>query len=296
MDVYINFPCNDNIKEMAKKILSNYNIHWFPDYYDADVQIIKNQYVIGKNTKLIQTISAGVDGIDINGIPQEIVVCSNAGAYSISVGEHVYALLLSYAKNIIKNNEKMKDQKFEQNPSLLLYGKTIGILGYGGIGKRVAKLATCFGMNAIAYSRSGNDKNISMLYHTPEPVITKSDILVIALPLTDKTRGMINKDFLSLLKKDIIIINVARADIAVKKDILNYLNMHKNSYYLSDVWWDEPNITDTKLDNVILTPHVAGGMSGEIMDIAYQLAFQNVKKYVEGNENNIVKRDDYKKM
>jgi glycerate dehydrogenase len=294
MDIYINFPSDDNIKSIANSILSNYNIHWFPDYYDAEIQVIKNQYIIGKNTKMIQTISAGVDSIDIKNIPQNVVVCSNAGAYSISVGEHVYALLLSCTKNIIKNNEKMHDQIFEQNPSMLLYDKTMGILGYGGIGKRVAKLATCFGMNPIAYSRSSSDENISMLYSEVEPVITKSDVLVIALPLTDKTRGLINKTILSLLKKDVIIINVARADIVVKNDILNYLKNHKNSYYLSDVWWEEPNITDTNLDNIILTPHIAGGMSGEIMDIAYKLAFTNVREYIAGNEKNIVRRDDYK--
>ena len=112
MDIYINFPSDDNIKSIANSILSNYNIHWFPDYYDAEIQVIKNQYIIGKNTKMIQTISAGVDSIDIKNIPQNVVVCSNAGAYSISVGEHVYALLLSCTKNIIKNNEKMHDQTF----------------------------------------------------------------------------------------------------------------------------------------------------------------------------------------
>ena len=294
MDVYVNFPCDDKIKSIAKRVLSGYEICWYPRYCDAEVQIIKDKYIIGKNTKMIQTVSAGVDHLDIAAIPDQLKLCSNSGAYSISVAEHAFALILSHVKNIIENNANMKSGIFRQSPTVLLYGKTIGILGYGGIGRRVASIAKAYGMKVIAYSRSGTDESVDETINTVSELFGKSDIILLSIPLTDKTRGMVNIDLLSRLNKGVMIVNVARPDIVVKEDMIRFLRSNPSIWYLSDVWWDEPEVRDTNLDNVILSPHIAGGMSGQIMDIAYELAFKNVKEYFRGNVRNIVKKDDYK--
>ena len=293
MDVYVNFPCDDKIKSIAERVLSGCEIGWYPRYCDAEVQIIKDKYIIGKNTKMIQTVSAGVDHLDIAAIPDHVKLCSNSGAYSISVAEHAFALILSHVKNIIENNVNMKRGIFRQSPTVLLYGKTIGILGYGGIGRRVASIAKAYGMKVITYSRSGTDESVDETITTVSELFQKSEIILLSIPLTNKTRGMVNIDLFSRLKKGAMIVNVARPDIVVKEDMIRFLRSNPSIWYLSDVWWDEPEVRDTNLDNVILSPHIAGGMSGEIMEIAYELAFKNVKEYFRGNERNIVKKDDY---
>ncbi|MCW6168946.1 MAG: 2-hydroxyacid dehydrogenase [Thermoplasmatales archaeon] len=294
MDVYVNFPIEDKVKSIAERVLFGCDIYWYPEYYDTEVQIIKNKYIVGKNTKMIQTVSAGVDHLDIARIPDSVILCSNAGAYSISVAEHTFALILSHAKNIIENNYDMKRGVFKQSSTTLLYGKTLGILGYGGIGRRVASIAKAYDMKVIAYSRSGIDENVDETTSTASELFEKSDIVVLSIPLTDKTRGMVNIGLLSGLKKGTMIVNVARPDVVVKQDMIRFLRSNPSIWYMSDVWWNEPDLKDTNLDNVILSPHVAGGMSGEIMDIAYEFAFRNVMEYFRGNAKNVVKKDDYK--
>jgi len=294
MDVYINFPADTHVREIAESILQDFDLHWFPDYFDAEVQIIKDRYMLGNRTKMIQTISAGVDHIDVAGIPNKIILCSNAGAYSISVAEHTFALILAHAKNIIENDSLMKSGTFKQSPTTLLYGKTLGIVGYGGIGRRVAEIAKAFGMKIVAYTRSGADDNVDRLTDDVAELFASSDMIVLSIPLTDKTRGMINYKILQKTKKNAFIVNVARADIVLKSDMLRFLKENPDRWYLSDVWWDEPNIKDADLQNLILSPHVAGGMSGEIMDLAFRLAFENVKNFFDGHPKNVVKKEEYK--
>ncbi|WP_367181987.1 2-hydroxyacid dehydrogenase [Thermoplasma sp.] len=294
MDVYINFPADTHVREIAESILQDFDLHWFPDYFDAEVQIIKDRYMLGNRTKMIQTISAGVDHIDVAGIPNKIILCSNAGAYSISVAEHTFALILAHAKNIIENDSLMKSGTFKQSPTTLLYGKTLGIVGYGGIGRRVAEIAKAFGMKIVAYTRSGADDNVDRLTDDVAELFASSDMIVLSIPLTDKTRGMINYKILQKTKKNAFIVNVARADIVLKSDMLRFLKETPDRWYLSDVWWDEPNIKDADLQNLILSPHVAGGMSGEIMDLAFRLAFENVKNFFDGHPKNVVKKEEYK--
>ncbi|WP_241761800.1 2-hydroxyacid dehydrogenase [Thermoplasma acidophilum] len=294
MDVYVNFPADGHVREIAKTVLDGFDLHWYPDYYDAEAQVIKDRYVLGKRTKMIQAISAGVDHIDVNGIPENVVLCSNAGAYSISVAEHAFALLLAHAKNILENNELMKAGIFRQSPTTLLYGKALGILGYGGIGRRVAHLAKAFGMRVIAYTRSSVDQNVDVISESPADLFRQSDFVLIAIPLTDKTRGMVNSRLLANARKNLTIVNVARADVVSKPDMIGFLKERSDVWYLSDVWWNEPEITETNLRNAILSPHVAGGMSGEIMDIAIQLAFENVRNFFEGHPRNVVRKEEYR--
>ena len=164
MKVRVTFPVIDNYKKIGENIIGK-NIIWYPDEDEAEILLVNNDNFPRKNTiKMIQTITAGVDHIDLSTIPKETLVCSNAGAYSISVAEHTFALLLSAAKDIIKRDEEMKKGIFNSLPTRLLYGKTIGIIGYGGIGKRVAKIAKAFDMKVIAIGRNTPDSNVDEYY------------------------------------------------------------------------------------------------------------------------------------
>ncbi|MEM0098370.1 MAG: 2-hydroxyacid dehydrogenase [Thermoplasmata archaeon] len=299
MKVRVTFPVIDNYKKIGENIIGK-NIIWYPDEDEAEILLVNNDNFPRKNTiKMIQTITAGVDHIDLSTIPKETLVCSNAGAYSISVAEHTFALLLSAAKDIIKRDEEMKKGIFNSSPTRLLYGKTIGIIGYGGIGKRVAKIAKAFDMKVIAIGRNTPDSNVDEYYSLEniEKLVKASDFVLLSIPLTKFTENLINKKILEIMKKNAILINVARPEIVNKEDLFQILNERNDIMYLSDVWWNEPNVKDTNLKNTILTPHIAGGKSGEVMEIAFTQAFKNIKDFIDGKvPMNIVNREEYKKI
>ncbi len=261
--------------------------------------VLNEPFPYDENVKMIQTISAGVDHLNLERIKKETIVCSNAGAYAISVAEHAFSLILCAMKKIIERNAEMKAGIFNPQPTRLLYKKTIGIVGYGGIGRRVAKIAKALDMHVIAITRDKGDENSDEIYELKDlgNFVEKSDIVLISIPLTKYTENIFNYEILKRIKKDGIIVNVARAEIVVKEDLLRILNERKDIMYLSDVWWDEPDVKDTNIENAILTPHIAGGKSGEIMEIAFREAFLNIKRFIDGEKpKNIVKREEYKKI
>ncbi|MGC8673490.1 MAG: NAD(P)-dependent oxidoreductase, partial [Thermoplasmata archaeon] len=182
--------------------------------------------------------SAGVDHIDFERINKNTIVCSNAGAYSISVAEHVFALLLSATKNIIEKDEEMKKGIFNSEPTTLLYAKTLGIIGYGGIGKRVARIAKSFEMKIIAIGRGNKDEYVEEFTDLKnlKDFVKKSDFILISIPLTRETKDIINYDVLINIKHKGILVNVARPEIVKKDDLLKFLEQRKDVMYLSDVW------------------------------------------------------------
>ncbi len=289
----------EKYKRIGEEIIGK-NIIWYPEKGTAEILLVLNEpFPYDENVKMIQTISAGVDHLNLERIKKETIVCSNAGAYAISVAEHSFSLILCAMKKIIERNAEMKAGIFNPQPTRLLYKKTIGIVGYGGIGRRVARIAKALDMNVIAITRDKGDENSDEIYELKDlgNVVEKSDIVLISIPLTKYTENIFNYEILKRIKRDGIIVNVARAEIVVKEDLLRILNERKDIMYLSDVWWDEPDVKDTNIENAILTPHIAGGKSGEIMEIAFREAFLNIKRFIDGEKpKNIVKREEYKKI
>ncbi len=299
MKVRVTFPVDERYRKIGESILGN-DIIWFPDQGKAEIFLVNDDnFPREKGLKMVQTITAGVDHIDLSTIPKETLVCSNAGAYAISVAEHTFALILAAMKDIINKDAEMKNGIFNSSPTRLLFGKTIGIIGYGGIGKRVARIAKAFEMKIIAIGRNNPDENVDEFYSLEklENVVETSDIVVISIPLTKYTEGMFDRRIISKAKKNAIIVNVARAEIVKKEDLFQILKERDDIMYLSDVWWDEPDVKNTNFRNTILSPHVAGGKSGEIMEIAFRQAFTNIKNFINGKEpSNVVRRDEYRKV
>ncbi len=148
-------------------------------------------------------------------------------------------------------------------------------------------------MRVISFGRGDGDENTDEHYHELSPLLEKSDIIVLSIPLTDKTRNIINYRTLTAMKRAKMLVNVARYGLVNKDDMIRFLNEKPDFSYLSDVWWNEPDISNTEIKNTILSPHVAGGMSGEIMDLAFRSAFENIKNFIAGNPANVVKRSEY---
>ena len=253
---------------------------------DAEVVLIKGSLNHGKNTRIIQCLFAGTDFLDLSKVPPGITVLNNAGGYNEPVAETVFALILSHLKNICSHNADMHNAVFKKRKVDILYRKKIGIIGFGGIGKQVSKIALAFGMDVFAFTRR----------RTIEPGITtipnlmdlamNVDIAVICVPLTGETRGMINEAFLSKFGGNIIV-NIARADIVDQDSMLRFLSENPSKSYLSDVWWNEPEIKVKPPANCMVTPHI-GGMGDAFRNESFERACYSIRKYLDGSKSNVV--------
>lgn len=200
-----------------------------------------------KKLRFIQSVWAGVNHIPFKDLSKDIVVCSNAGSYTPEVAEFTLALLLAAAKRIteyhisvIRSAHDRKPNISRENIVTVLNGKTLGVLGYGSIGREVSRLVRAIGMKVIAFSRkAGVDDDVSILSEKEGmlTVLRSSDAIVITLPLTRITDGIISKHELEVMKEKAIIVNTARAELLNQKDLYNHLRHHQSFMYATDVWW-----------------------------------------------------------
>lgn len=228
-----------------------------------------------KRLKFIQTMSVGVNQVRFQDLPAGVKVSSNAGAYSTEVAEHAWGLLLDSAKRIAVANAAIReggqtidDFRADLKDVVVLKGKTLGIVGYGGIGRAVAKFAVSFGMKVLAFGRGAAKERGTKVYHGKaglDGVLRLSDALLIAVPLTKSTERMIGARELSLMKKSALLVNVARGDIVDQKALHDHLVTHPSFRYATDVWWSKEGreTLETEkpfgnLPNFVGTPHTSG--------------------------------------
>jgi len=253
----------------------------------------------------VQLLSAGVDAVDFSAIADGLTVASNAGAYAGAMAEHVLAMALSLAKRLPQRHAALAAGRFEKwAPSLTLDGATCAILGFGGIGTATARLMRAFGARIHAVTRSGQ---------TTEPaeftggladldrVLAAADVLVISLPLTVATRGLIGARELALMKRTAIVVNVARGPIIDQGALYEHLRTHPEFSAGIDTWWNEPAggapfLTDYPffdLPNVLGSPHNSSIVPGTMLSGARQAA-ENVRRYLRGESvTGLVHRSDY---
>ncbi|MEM0127832.1 MAG: 2-hydroxyacid dehydrogenase [Thermoplasmatales archaeon] len=296
MKTMITFQIEEEYKRMGEEILGKDNLISSPEQGKPEILLVRdNSFIRYDSAKFIQTTTAGTDNIDMSSIPNDVTIASNAGAYSIPVAEHVFAIILERSKKISKFLSDTRLGLFRPESTRPLYGKTIGIVGYGGIGSRVGQIAKSFGMNVTAIGRSFRDSNADVFLglESINEVFSKSDYIVISIPLTSNTIDLIGKEQLENAKENCMIVNVARAEIIKMEDMLEFLERRRDVSYLTDVWWGEPILRNTGRENIVVTPHVAGGLSPEFKRIAFKEAFTNIKRYADGKApRNIVKREE----
>jgi len=245
---------------------------------DADVIVVNklrvNEKTIGnaKKLKLVCVTATGTDNLDKEYLAQRGIEWRNVAGYSTnSVAQHSFALLLAlmeklpYYDHYVKSGAYAQDDSFSHFTNVFheFAGMTIGIIGMGAIGKKVAEIATAFGAKVIYYSTSG--ENRSDLYERVDldTLLTTSDVVSIHSPLTDKTRGLINKDTLRKMKSSAILINVGRGPIVVEEDLVEALNEGVIAAAGLDVLCKEPmeanhpflRIQDS--NRLMITPHIA---------------------------------------
>lgn len=245
------------------------------DVTNADILLVRSKTKATKefidnspNLKLIIRGGVGIDNIDVEyAKSKNILVKNTPEASSIAVAELVFALMLAIQRNIVrahnttKNNEWIKKQLKGKE----LYKKTLGLLGIGRIAREVFKRAKAFGMNVIAcdpYVCYDECKQVEK-----GDLIKDSDFISLHVPLTDETKGMINKDTIAQMKDGVIIINTARGKLINEADLAEALKSGKVKYAGLDVFQNEPPEGSPLLepDNVLLTPHL-GAQTYENMD------------------------------
>jgi glycerate dehydrogenase len=254
---------------------------------------------------LIQLALAGVDQIPFDQIPAGVPIASNAGAYSEPMAEHALALALALAKRLPQNHGGLAKGVFDQlTPTRSINGSLVGILGFGGIGKASARLFQALGAHVYAINRSGRtDATVDHIgtLNDLDAVLGAADILVISLPLTRATAGLIGRRELSLMKPDAILVNVARAAIIDEDALYEHLKANPSFSAGIDAWWQEPRGQTTfttrrpflGLPNVIGSPHNSGMVAGALNDAAVRAAV-NLARHLVGDEvRNVVDRADY---
>ena len=245
---------------------------------------------MAKQLKLVQT-GAGFDNVDIDACTQRgIWVANAAGVNAQAVAEHVIALILSYYKNIPLLDTYMKNRMDANQLSYAgseLEGKTIGIIGMGTIGKKVAKLCRAFDMNVLAYARNAVEQSDDYVRMTDfDNLVRKSDIVTVHTSLNQQTKQWIDKEVFQKMKNTALFINTARGGIVNERDLIDALKNGDISGACLDVFEAEPLPIDSELrnlSNVILTPHTAGMPDGfKFHKKRYDFFVNNIKRIENG--------------
>lgn len=254
-----------------------------------------------KNLKYVGLFATGYNNVDLEYTRKKGITVCNAGSYSTeAVAQHVFAFILHYYNTISRYDEFVKNKgwintnKFSPFMEMKeLFGKTIGIIGYGSIGQKVAVIANAFGMNVLAYSRSALKEKIQsdeVTYATVDEILEKSDIVTIHCPLNKDSEKMCNKEFFTKMKKDSLFINTSRGGVVNQKDLMWALNNNVIQYAALDVIEKEPMTEDCKLietKNLVITPHAAWAPL-ETRERLIKIVSKNLQKWVAGTPINVI--------
>lgn len=255
----------------------------------------------------VQFLSAGVDAVDFSALPDWLTLASNAGAYAGAVSEHVLAMTLSLARRLPQRHAALAAGRFDKwLPSQTLDGAICAILGFGGIGIATGRLMRAFGARIYAVNRSGRSTEPAEFVGSLadlDRVLAAADVLVISLPLTLATRGLIGSRELALMKPEAIVVNVARGPIIDQKALYEHLRTHPAFSAGIDTWWNEPSgnapfRTDypfLDLPNVLGSPHNSS-IVNDTMASAARLAAENARRYLRGQAvAGLIRRSDYRR-
>lgn len=265
----------------------------------------EEEFYFMERVKLMQLLSAGADHLPFDKFPESLAVAGNVGAYAQAMAEHALAMALSLSKNLFVNHQKIKEGIFDQSSKgKLLHGANYGIIGFGGIGKEIYNLLQPFEPNIYAINTSGKtDYNVSFIgtIKDLEFVLTNSDFIFITIPLSKATKNLIGKAQFELMKKDAILVNVARGEIINQKDFYEHLLNNPDFKAGIDAWWIEPfrhgefkvEFPFIELPNVIGSPHNSGMVPGA-MTRATEFAVKNILSFIDGKEvKGVFNREDY---
>jgi glycerate dehydrogenase len=254
--------------------------------------------------RLIQLMSAGVDHVPLRNLPPGVPVAGNAGAYAAPMAEHAVAMALAAAKRLLVEQAKLARGEFNQfKPNKQLAGGVFGVFGFGGIGVATARLMRAFGMRVHAINRRGaSEEPVDWIGTTDrlDELLAAADVLLVSTPLTRATRGVIDARALGLMKRDAILINLARGEIIDEAALYAHLQTHPDFTACIDAWWVEPvrhgafrmDHPFMELPNVIGSPHNSAS-SARSLPVALERAVTNCRRALLGEvPRNLIGPDD----
>ncbi len=251
--------------------------------------------------EFIGVLATGYNIIDIKRARELGIEVANVPDYSTeAVGQYTMALLLEVCHHIGEHSRSVHEGKWTNSkyftfwdyPLIELSGKTIGMIGFGAIGRAAAKRAKAFGLEVIAYNRSrcAEGEELAEYVDDIDELYRRSDIISIHLPLNEHSRGMINAEAIAQMRDGVIIINTARGPIVDEAAVAEGLRQGKIGYLATDVVSVEPIRADNPLlsaPNTIITPHIAWGPTETRMRLI-EWSADNLKAYLAGKPQNIV--------
>lgn len=248
--------------------------------------------------RVIGTMSVGVDHIDVNyATSRGIYVVYTPGVLTETVADHAWALLLATARRVVEADRIIREGRWEipWAPTMMLgydvHGKTLGVVGMGRIGSAVARRAKGFNMRVLYYDivrRKELEEELGAEYVELDELLRESDFVTLHVPLTPKTRGLIGERELRLMKKTAILVNTSRGPVVEQKALARALREGWIAGAGLDVFEEEPIPVDDpllKLDNVVLTPHIASA-SHDTRNRMAEYAAEGIIKVLKGERPN----------
>ena len=272
---------------------------------DADI-ILLNKLIIDKevmdacpNLKYIGLFATGFNTIDVKYAAKKGITVCNAGSYSTNaVAQHTFALILNHFNQIANYHNAVQGGLWEKSELTTLYdfptdevfGKTIGIIGFGHIGQRVAELAFAFGMRVIVHTRTVKpDSRVEFV--SLDTLLEQSDIISLHCPLTEQSKLLMNEAAFSKCKNGAVLINTARGGLVDENALKNAVESGKLSAAALDAITVEPmrNCVLKGVDNIVITPHAAWApMSTRIKLL--KITVDCIKGWLNGNPINVVSK------
>ncbi|NOU97838.1 C-terminal binding protein [Paenibacillus sp. LMG 31456] len=294
--------------EIEEKCLSEFNVKFIYGQCRSEDEVIDlakdadgllNQYApIGrraiqtlKKCKIISSYGVGVDAIDVTAATEKGIMVANVPDYGVEeVSNHALALLFSSARKIVHLNRKVKTGIWDFESSVPMYRyseQTLGVLGYGRIPRSLVNKAKPFGFRILVYDPYVSEYEMRITGVEPasiEQIFTQSDYITIHVPLTAETQNLVNKENISKMKKNAVIVNTSRGPIIHEDDLIDALTNERIGGAYLDVLTEEPIHPDhpfLQLDNVILTPHIAWYSEQSMIELRVK-AVQNIINVMNG--------------
>lgn len=251
--------------------------------------------------KYVGVLATGYNVVDLEAANRKGIVVTNVPDYSSNaVAQFTLALMLEFCHRIgdhnisVKDGDwiKSKDFSFWNYPLIELSGKTLGLIGFGKIGRATAKLAEAFGMNILVFNRTkyAEYEHEKLTFVTLNELLRKSDFVSLHAPLTEETEGIINTENLAKMKESSFLINTSRGPLINEKDLTDALNSSKLAGAALDVISEEPMAPDNpllKAKNCIITPHIAWA-SKEARQRLMHTTVKNLQAFLDGTPINVV--------
>ena len=264
-----------------------------------DSEVIK----AGNQLKIIANYAVGYDNIDVAAATKKgIMVTNTPGVLTETTADMAWALLMSCARRVVEADKFVRDGRFKRwEPKLLLgydiHGKTLGVIGFGRIGRAVAKRAKGFGMKVLYHDVQRADpeteRTIGVEYVDLESLLELSDYITLHTPITPETHHLIGRRELKAMKQTALLINTSRGPVVDEGALIQALNKGLIAGAALDVYENEPHVPSElrELPNVVLTPHIASG-SIETRSKMAKMAAENIIAAMHGQQpQNLVNTD-----